>query len=141
MVKLVFLLKDSRKQSACHRRDGRLFRARRQVNSHHSQIVFFFSVSKSITNVRTIAESFSYSKKQALNQWFSTLIAQEDHLGSLKKLPIGPLTQVLRMGPESLYLFIVLHVRMTYIPRNCFSAITQVLIACIYFFYCLFYVT
>lgn len=86
MVKLVFLLKNGRQKPACHRREGTHFRARRQVNSHRSQMVFF-SVSKSITNVRTTAESFSYSKKQALNPWFSTLIAQEDHLGSLKNYP------------------------------------------------------
>lgn len=87
MVKLAFLLKNGRQKPACHRRDDTLFRARRQVNSHRSQMVFFFPVSKSITNVRTAAESFSYNKKQALNPWFSALIAQEDHLGSLKNYP------------------------------------------------------
>lgn len=81
-MKLAFLLKNGRQKPACQRRDGTLFRARRQVNSHRSQMVFFFPVSKSITNVRTTAESFSYSKKQALNpqHWLHRRII----LGALK---------------------------------------------------------
>jgi hypothetical protein len=48
-VRLAFFLKDVRKRPACHKKYGRLFKARRQVSSHQPQMLLFFSISKSIT--------------------------------------------------------------------------------------------
>lgn len=53
----------------------------RSTSCHPKMIIFFFSVSKSITDLITISNIFSYSKKQASK----TVVLSTDHIGKLSQ--------------------------------------------------------